>query len=226
MAEVVFAAFDEDLINLKIVRMIEFICAGESRVRLEECDASASRNRSMVIKRCKDPRPTLTRIILESGNVIYLWRTSMCVYHYRTGKCIYILDSNCLTAIPGEFTYREECISRLFKGSRNTDCKMLRSRMLESIRAEEAVQIRLPVGNVCKAAVEIPMFVGAIIKRDAIRNKDSCPITMDEFAEDTKTMVTPCFHIFTTAGLCKWLESKDICPTCKASVRMRSCIFL
>jgi hypothetical protein len=237
MAEVVFAVFDENLIHLKIVRMNDVLCGGETRIRLEGCDTSTSRTRSMVIAASKEPQPTLTRIMLESGNTIYLWRTPMCVYHRRTGKWIYILDSNCLNAIPGEFTYREECISRLFRGSRNRDCKMLHYRMLEIIRAEQT-QIRVPVPTAPAfartptaplapvPAVKIPAFVGGIIKRDAVRNKDSCAITMDEFTEDTKTMVTPCFHIFTTSGLCKWLESKELCPTCKASIDMRSCLFI
>lgn len=226
MAEVVFAVFDEQLIHLKMVRMKDIPYGSESRTRLESCDTATTSNRSMVIKRSQEPEPTLTRITLESGAPIYLWRTPMCVYHGRTGKWIYVLDSNCLNAIPGEFTYREECISRFFRGSRNTECKTLRARMMQSIPQEPQNRMPVPTAPAAVSAPKIPAFVAEIIKRDAIRNKDTCAITLDEFTEDTKTVVTPCFHIFTRSGLCTWLESKHLCPTCKASVSTASCLFL
>ena len=229
MAEVIFAVFDDSLIHLKCVRMNDTVYQGESRTRLEACDTAAS-NSSVMIKTSQEPEPTLTRLILESGSPIYLWRTSMCMYHRRTRKWIHILDSNCLNQIPGEFTYREDCISKFFSGSRNIRCKILHRRMLQTIYRQELTLVRMPapvpVPLPSEAAPKIPAFLGAIIKRDAITKKDTCPISLEEFTEDMKTVVTPCFHIFTQAGLSRWLESKSLCPTCKTSIATASCLFI
>jgi len=96
--------------------------------------------------------------------------------------------------------------------------------MLENIRQQEpSLSVRLPAQA---PAAKVPAFVAAILKQNAIANRNTCAITFDEITQDTKTVVTPCFHIFTETGMLKWLEINPVCPSCKAPVDKVNCLFV
>jgi len=225
MTEDVFACFNPSVTRLKIVRMTE-ISGAVTRLEAFHGELGGT----MSIRTSREPAPTLTAILLESGERLYLWRTSMCVYHRSTGTWIHILDSNRMTMIPGEFTYRETCMSRLCRGSRERRCTQLRREMLRCIREREEMYTpsvaALPPSAPPQRGGTVPAFLARIIKRDAVSNRDMCPVTLEEFTEEIKAAVTPCFHLFTEAGLCAWLDTKGECPTCKAGVDKDACLFL
>lgn len=230
MAEILFANFNEEYTRLKIVRMKEILYGAEPKIQLEGCDAL---NESMIIKKSQNPEPTLKHIRLVSGEDIHLWRTSFCVYHPRTGTWIHILDSDKPRMIPGEFTYKEEYLSALFSSSKSAACIQRKREIVDIIHKIGVAllpTVPVPVPSIQPPSrsplMKVPLFVGKIIKRDAIQNKDRCAIMLDEFTEDMKTCVTPCFHIFTESGMSAWLESKNQCPTCKCDVQQSSCLFV
>ena len=45
-----------------------------------------------------------------------------------------------------------------------------------------------------------------------------CPITYDNFINDTLIIKTKCNHIFSKNGLELWLKTKRNCPMCMASI--------
>lgn len=214
--------FDAEMVNLKVVRLVE---VGD-RFRFEESDAATSPTASVVIRTSREPQPTLKKFDTEDGSQIYMWRTSMCIEHKRTGTWIHIIDANHPELIPGEYTHKETFGSKMMKGNRNINCKELRIRMLA--RIEELIQAELQIIHSEEFSEtlprSIPRFVGEIIKRDAVAMKHTCAITMDEFTEDMKTLVTPCFHIFDQLALSRWLQSTNLCPVCKASVSSAECL--
>jgi len=235
MPEGYFAMFDAEMVNLKVVRLVEV----GNRFRFEESDRAASPVPSVVVRTSREPQPTLKKFDTEDGSQIYMWRTSMCIEHKRTGTWIHIIDANHPELIPGEYTHKETFGSKMMKGNRNIHYKELRTRMLahveELIRAElqvihteELITAELQAVHTEEVsptpARTIPRFVGEIIKRDAVATKHACVITMDEFTEDMKTSVTPCFHIFDELALSRWLQSTNLCPVCKASVSPAECL--
>jgi hypothetical protein len=233
MTESTFACFNATATHLKVVKMSEM---AESRTRVEACEQALGQ--TFTVRTSREPAPTLTLIVLESGERLYLWRTSLCVYTKSTRRWIHILDSNCMELIPGEFRCRETCMSRLFRGSRERRLRQRRREMLRSVWRQEELYVQgmrtsiLPPTAPPQLVVpqptqaRVPAFLGHIIKRDAVRNRDTCPVTLENFTEEIKAAVTPCFHLFTEAGLCGWLKTKAECPTCKAPVDTALCLFL
>jgi hypothetical protein len=65
---------------------------------------------------------------------------------------------------------------------------------------------------------EIPKFVADMIKSEAIRDKKSCPITMNTVTSEMACSITSCFHLFDRAALATWMEKESKCPICKTAV--------
>ena len=64
----------------------------------------------------------------------------------------------------------------------------------------------------------IPGFVARLVKAEAIRKKESCPISTIPFEEDMETCMTPCFHLFEADAMQRWMRIKENCPVCKQDV--------
>ena len=60
----------------------------------------------------------------------------------------------------------------------------------------------------------IPRRIAWLVAEDACKNKESCPISMDDISPITAS-VTSCFHVFDTPSLNTWLQEKNTCPTCR-----------
>jgi Ring finger domain len=65
----------------------------------------------------------------------------------------------------------------------------------------------------------LPAFVVEALKRDAIAQCQSCPITMAAFTEAMAVAITPCYHLFTADALTAWLVNKSSCPMCKKVIK-------
>lgn len=66
-------------------------------------------------------------------------------------------------------------------------------------------------------ATRMPQHVVKLVIAEAIRKKESCPISCDDITEENAT-VTSCGHVFTRIAIKTWLEtpsSKNLCPVCK-----------
>jgi hypothetical protein len=66
-------------------------------------------------------------------------------------------------------------------------------------------------------ATRMPEHVMKLVIAEAIRKKESCPISCDDITEENAT-VTSCGHVFTKIAIKTWLEtpsSKNLCPVCK-----------
>lgn len=64
----------------------------------------------------------------------------------------------------------------------------------------------------------IPGFVARLVKAEAIRKKESCPISTLPFEEDMDICMTPCFHLFEADAIQRWMRIKENCPVCKQDV--------
>jgi len=228
MTERVFAMFDAEMVNLKIVRLVDL---PDDKVRFEASDTEASSHPDIVIKMSRESSPTLKKFKTVDGMEIYMWRTSLCIEHKRSGTWIHILDSNHPELIPGDYPHKETFGSNLLKGERNLNCRVLHENMLECIQyleLENSLQISREAVRplLTESKSSIPRFLGEIIKRDAVAMKYMCAITMDEFTKDTKTLVTPCFHIFEKDAILMWLQSNSLCPICKAPVSPTACLLI
>lgn len=222
MAERCFAMFDDDAKRLKLVRMNE---RADSILELSAHAASTPSSTHMNIAMSNEPEPMLKRIPLDGGEHLYLWRSPWCTYRAETKTWIPILDSDKRSAIPGEFLYEGEW---LFHKPPSVGYKQLREKM-----TQKAVEIeRHYMKHVTAAAPpqtppnKPPRFLAEIIKRDAIANRTSCAISLDDITQDMKTLVTPCFHIFEAASLGEWIAQKGSCPTCKGPVKQETCLLL
>ena len=60
----------------------------------------------------------------------------------------------------------------------------------------------------------IPRRIAWLVAEDACKNKESCPISMEDISPITAS-VTSCFHVFDTPSLNTWLQEKNTCPTCR-----------
>jgi hypothetical protein len=122
--------------------------------------------------------------------------------------------------IPGIFFYKERTSRR---GQHSQPYKALRERMILEIQERERPP---PVPSAPPAQTPIATYLGEIIKRDAIHTKAICSISLEEFTNETKTGVTPCFHLFEAEGLRTWLKTDYTCPICKSTVTPTGCLFI
>ena len=60
----------------------------------------------------------------------------------------------------------------------------------------------------------IPRRIAWLVAEDACKNKESCPISMEDISPITAS-VTSCFHVFDTPSLNIWLQEKNTCPSCR-----------
>jgi hypothetical protein len=60
----------------------------------------------------------------------------------------------------------------------------------------------------------IPRRIAWLIAEDACKNKEACPISMEDISPITAS-VTSCFHVFDTPSLNIWLQEKNTCPSCR-----------
>jgi hypothetical protein len=69
------------------------------------------------------------------------------------------------------------------------------------------------------AAMRVPPFVAAALKRDAVAKGEACPISLTPFEECAATALTPCYHLFEAGVLDDWLRVRATCPVCKKPCR-------
>lgn len=70
--------------------------------------------------------------------------------------------------------------------------------------------------------IEIPQRIALLVVEDSVKNKEVCPITMEQITR-ANSAVTSCFHVFNSNSLETWLESKPIqspCPVCRKQCTM------
>lgn len=63
-----------------------------------------------------------------------------------------------------------------------------------------------------------PRFVARLVKEAAIKEGQSCPISMIPIEDKTEFAMTSCFHLFDPASLDTWRLRKDTCPVCKKKI--------
>jgi hypothetical protein len=63
-----------------------------------------------------------------------------------------------------------------------------------------------------------PRFVAELVKAAAIKEGQSCPISMIPIEHKTHFAMTSCFHLFDPASLDTWRLRKDSCPVCKKAI--------
>jgi hypothetical protein len=64
----------------------------------------------------------------------------------------------------------------------------------------------------------IPPFVAEALKRDAISQNESCPISLCPFQECKEISITSCYHMFERSAIKSWLQTKSECPICKQKI--------
>ncbi len=72
---------------------------------------------------------------------------------------------------------------------------------------------------------KIPEFALKLMLEGIIAKKELCPIMMDALTKEN-ACITPCGHFFQYEAICKALEKKDECPTCRDECKKESLIRL
>jgi hypothetical protein len=235
MTERYFAIFDDQMRRLKIIHMIER--PGLPAIFLPYSDGW-TRNR-VEITESSETEPMLKKILLDGAKHVYLWRTPWCMLHEYSNSWLPILDADKADVFPGAFIY--EGMYRFKNPLYEPYIELRRAMLLNSLKLErererESVSVTAPIPIPRAARVpsappayprhKPPMFVASIIKRDAIANGMSCAISLEEFTQEMKTQVTPCFHIFESTQLKEWISLKGSCPHCKAFISEEDCLVL
>ena len=233
MTERCFAIFDEQVRKLKLVKMTEILPEPDVIIMLSPFTEGDIYGKARIAD-SSEPEPMLKRIPLDADEHMYLWRSPWCMYVDRIKAWIPILDSTRREEIPGEYIYETEYT---FYNPWYRTYKDLRTKMMKEAEAIEQQYVPVPVPVRIPSAPPAPvpsappchkppMFVASIIKRDAIANRMACSISLEDFTEEMKTRVTPCFHIFEATQLEEWISLKPVCPTCKASLQQEDCLVL
>jgi hypothetical protein len=224
MTDRCFAIFDEQVRKLKLVRMTEILPEPDPIIMLSPYTEGDIYGK-VRIANSSEPEPMLKRIPLDADEHVYLWRSPWCMYVDRLKAWIPILDSTRREHIPGEYTYETEYTfyNPWYRTYKDLQLKMTKE--AETIEQQYIAAMPLPVPS-APPSHKPPMFVAAIIKRDAIANRMACSISLEDFTEEMKTRVTPCFHIFEAVQFEKWVSVKGLCPTCKASLQQEDCLLL
>ena len=66
----------------------------------------------------------------------------------------------------------------------------------------------------CSSTSTIPSYVIELIKQDAVKKQDTCPILYESLTMDN-SVVTSCFHTFSKTGITEWLKNNSACPKCR-----------
>lgn len=61
-----------------------------------------------------------------------------------------------------------------------------------------------PLAYVCEAVLE-----------KAVREKQACPISMEELTRENAICVAPCYHAFEKESIQTWVQGHGTCPTCR-----------
>jgi len=158
--------------------------------------------------------PQFTVIVLR-GTRQALWRTPWSVYYGPTQEWIPIVDMSSTEGLCGEYLYglRGDSEAKFLK--RVAEQIELRSRMIPAARpiVNQPQKIKL-----VQPSTIVPTFIASSIKRDAVTQKKSCPISMDDFTPDMPLILTQCYHLFSKQGLEEWLQTSKDCPICMAEV--------
>ena len=210
MEERYFAVFDDDMRRIKVVHMIDTL---RSTVRF----LPYSYRGLLRIELSKEPEPMLKQFTLESGDNLYLWRTPWCMYKQDINAWMPILDSNKRSHLPGQFTL-EANYSKHYESHMKLYANMVYEVELMDAQVQEVRQT--------PESKAPPRFVCEMIKRDAIATKRGCGISLEDITERTKTLITPCFHIFEATSLERWIALKECCAICKAPVKRADCVLL
>jgi hypothetical protein len=226
MTERYFAIFDDAVRRLKIVCMSEVSPEPDLVIMLSPYTGAATPGKVQIMP-SGDPEQMIKRVPLQAAQHVYLWRSPWSVYLDLAKAWIPIVDSDKRARIPGEYIYE---VIYTFYNPWYSQYMSLRSTMLKEVERleRESIPVRQPVPSAPPAIPphKPPRFVAEIIKRDAIATKSCCVISLNEFTEDMKTLVTPCFHIFEAASLGEWIAQKGSCPACKGPVKQETCLLL
>ena len=66
----------------------------------------------------------------------------------------------------------------------------------------------------CSSTSTIPSYVIELIKQDAVKKQETCPILYDSLTM-ANSVVTSCFHTFSKTGITEWLKNNSACPKCR-----------
>jgi hypothetical protein len=64
-----------------------------------------------------------------------------------------------------------------------------------------------------------PRFVIEAVKEKAIKEEQSCPITMTSFEASSPAVLTSCYHLFEAEAIRSWCASHSTCPVCKQEIQ-------
>lgn len=200
------------------------------------------RNRDIKLKRVKMDFEEICSV-----EHCYMWRLPWAVYYAPLKVWIPVLDSN--FPMPGDYIYRVKNDTREAYERRVRENKILHenviltlsndpyrvytiSRPLRILMAQPLTHFEAsappallpPIPSAPPAPVKPPAFVANIMKGDAIKNAQSCPISLEVFTDAAKMCMTPCFHMFERASLEEWMKNTYSCPVCKASCSLEDCL--
>jgi hypothetical protein len=227
-----FAIFDEEVRCLKVAYMVEKTVVPETIIGMCEYRTTMPEKKKTVAK-IADFEPMLKKIPLEHDEHLHLWRFPWCIHLADLDVWIPILDSDKREKIPGTFAYKTQYEVH---NPWYDEYKSLRRKMLKSIQEQQSRTVRsntppvedpprLPAATAF-VATKPPKHVAEIIKRDAIANKITCSISLDDIRADMTVTVTPCFHIFESTSLKGWIQRTPSCPVCLKPVSEETCISL
>jgi hypothetical protein len=66
------------------------------------------------------------------------------------------------------------------------------------------------------AAIKPPLtHVSEAVLERAVRNKETCPISLEEINLETGACVAPCYHAFQKEAIQQWMVEHSTCPQCR-----------
>jgi hypothetical protein len=178
----------------------------------------------------------------------YMWRLPWAVYYPPLNVWIPVLDSN--FPMPGEYKYRVKNDTRERYEARVQEHTSVSESVILSLSNEpyRAYTISQPLRTLLeqplqtlqpsappappspplpsapRAPTKPPTFVADIMKGDAIKTGQACPISLEVFMDVAKIRMTPCFHLFEREHIEEWMKNTQLCPVCKASCSLGDCV--
>jgi len=65
-----------------------------------------------------------------------------------------------------------------------------------------------------RARLPTKPHIVALMLREAIAEKKSCPISLDPITHES-VCIAPCYHCFTKEAIDQWLQKNTTCPECR-----------